>query len=83
MIECEFCGAPNPEERIACRECGNPVRRPPPPSLVTSNDESASDYFALDRAGLSDSPDEERQALAKVRAAIQESDRDKKWWRRK
>ena len=51
--------------------------------LVTGSEEATRDYFALDRAGLSDSPDEERQTLAKVRAAIQEEERVKKWWKRK
>jgi hypothetical protein len=83
MRKCDFCGAPNPEERIECRSCGNPVRRPEPPSLLTDNSEGASAYFHIDRQSLADSPEEERAALARVRAELQAEERNRKrWWRR-
>jgi hypothetical protein len=80
MRKCDFCGAPNPTERIECRSCGNPVRRPAPPSLLTENSDGASAYFHIDRQSLADSPEEERAVLARARAELQAEARARRWW---
>src|SRR5688500_10703138 len=83
MRECDFCGTPNPDERIACRACGNPVRRPDPPPLLTEESEGNSEFFRIDRETLADSPEEERAMLARARAELQDPTKSRKrWWQR-
>src|SRR5437868_4154552 len=80
MQKCDFCGTPNPEECIQCQTCGNPVRRPAPPSLLTENSEGGSEYFHIDRRALADSPEQERAVLARARAELQAETKSRKWW---
>jgi hypothetical protein len=67
-IDCEYCGASNPDGRLACEVCGNPVRKPAPPPLAAGGSDKER-FFTLEEVG--DAAQVQRKLLANREAAIQ------------